>query len=167
MANVKITDLPTKQSVASTDYLVVDDGTTTYKAEKSKIVSDPIPFSFVGMVIQGTNLTTLADVQEIYGSDTTWQLISSVALASEHVVGNGNVLGITNGTYQGFLSGTGNRDLYNLRSTLPQPLGTVGGTQFLGANGFGVITKTQASNDLSATGLIVDTITVYMWERIA
>lgn len=36
------------------------------------ITNTPQPFSFVGMVVQSTTLSTLAQVQAIYGSNTTW-----------------------------------------------------------------------------------------------
>ena len=65
------------------------------------------PYSLVGMVVQGTNLSTLADVQAIYGSNTTWQLISSVSLASENIVGNGYTLGLTEGNTLGGMRARG------------------------------------------------------------
>lgn len=170
MANTKITDLPTKQSVADSDYLIVDDGNTTYKAEKSKIANST-PFSFVGMVVQGTNLTTEASVKAIYGNTTSWSLLSSVALASEHIFGNGKALGLTNGNITGNLAFA---DINNvgLRTEMFGTIGqNVGGSPAgAGSNTkayLGVPNKTQLGANPEYSGIIVDTIAVYMWERTA
>lgn len=50
-------------------------------------------FSFVGMVVQGTNLATEADVKALYGSNTSWLQHSGYVLrgASSGVVANSSV----------------------------------------------------------------------------
>lgn len=167
MANTKITDLPTKQSVADSDYLIVDDGNTTYKAEKSKIAGSSLPHSFVGMVVQGTNLTTEASVKAIYGNDTSWSLLSSVALTSENVFGNGKGLGLANGVSLGALNGSNDGNDYIRAGVIGSDVGSTSLTLNYGAKVLGVPTKTQLGANPEYSGIIVDTIAVYMWERTA
>lgn len=133
------------------------------------------PYSFVGMVVQGTNLSTLSDVQAIYGSDTTWQLISSVALASEHIFGNGYTLGLSNGTNTIGMQRTNSAINGNgAMNANPATFGTSVGTNQSGNNttsssstSLGVVTKNETGNNPEYTGIIADTITVYSWERTA
>ena len=126
--------------------------------------------SFVGMVVSGTNLTTEASVKTIYGG-TSWALLSSVILASNHVYGNGKALGLTNnankagfvGNISGqYILGQLNTEGYGKNTTNTQ---VTGGTNLYGV--FGVPTKEQANGEDDKTGLIVDTRTVYTWERTA
>ena len=140
---------------------------TSPSGPTTPIKTNTEPFSFVGMVIQGTNLATLSDVQAIYGSDTTWQLISSVALASEHVFGNGIGLGIAinNDKTGTFKSGT----VVSSSGGYGSETGASNSsTNILTSNRvIGLVTKTQAGASPQNSGLIADTITVYMWERTA
>lgn len=39
---IKISELPTKETPSTNDYLVVDDGTTTYKAKLSTVIDTVI-----------------------------------------------------------------------------------------------------------------------------
>lgn len=166
MADVKITDLPTTSIVNDTDYLVVDDGNTTYKAQKSNIVNSK-PFSFVGMVVQGTNLTSLLSVQEIYGTDTTWQLLSDVLVVSRNVYGNGKVMGLTSGSNKLGLSADGGDDTAYSTNVFGKslPIQQSGVTTLTSGTGVGLLTKTLADDTPDNTGIIVDTVAVYFWER--
>lgn len=168
MADVKITDLPTTTTVNDTDYFVVDDGNTTYKVQKSNLTNSK-PFSYVGMVVQGTNLTSLLAVQEIYGDDTTWQLISDVMLVSRNVFGNGKVMGLTSGSNKLGLSADGGDDTAYSTNAFGKnlPFQQSGVTTLTSGTGVGLLTKTLADDTPDNTGIIVDTIAVYSWERTA
>lgn len=143
----------------------VAQGVVFYKADGTRSIGTMAGVaSFVGMVVQGTNLTTEADVKAIYGSNTSWTLLSSVALGSEHIFGNGYTTAMTDGTNLGALRSRGD----NAAPTLyGQPVGYGTQTGTLNAGGMGVPTKTQLGANPEYSGLIADTITVYMWERTA
>lgn len=121
-------------------------------------------FSFVGMVVSGTNLTTEASVKALYGSGTSWSLISSVMLASEHVFGNGYITAMTDGSTLGGLRSRGDNAAPTLYGQL---VGYTTQTGTLAAGGMGVPTKTELGSNPEYSGLIADTITVYSWERTA
>lgn len=123
--------------------------------------------SFVGMVVSGTNLTTEASVKAKYGNSTSWTLLSSVILASEHVYGNGKGLAFTDSitTVTMYSSGTS----ANYGDGYGKDVGTAVSGKGMGS-GHGVIgvpTKAQANGSDENTGLIVDTKAVYTWERTA
>lgn len=170
MAEVKINELPSISSANNTDNLVIDDGNTTYKITKEDFIGTNKPFSFVGMVVQGTTLNTLTNVQDIYGTNTNWTLISSVALGSEHVFGNGKGLGFSNGGSSLFnLKANGAEvrwsNTYNTTIGSSASGNATVGTFVPGIPSKEILDNRSASYD--GTGLIADTITVYMWERIA
>lgn len=166
MAQVKISNLNPTNEVTSNDYFVIDNGSETRKIKAEKFVPPVYPFSFVGMVVQGTNLTTLADVQAIYGNNTTWQLISSVALASENIVGNGKALGLTDGSVQRAFASDGGSGFVGNNIGASVGTSASGGTG-AGSKYYGIPTKAQLGAHPEYSGLIADTITVYMWERTA
>ncbi len=121
-------------------------------------------FSFVGMVVMGTNLTTEASVKAIYGNSTSWSLLSSVLLKTEHVFGNGKTLGMTNGSIVG---GHQNAGILGNAESLGVAVGTSitsAGASYLA---LGSPTKVQLGDHLENSGLIADTTTVYTWERTA
>lgn len=72
------------------------------------------------------------------------------------VLGNGNVLGITDGTNEGFSAlkldgGSFGNDMYAFKGTLPSPIGTTPGSNFSGENkGIGVV------SDKAKSGLTTD-----------
>ena len=146
----------------------VAQGVVFYKADGTRSVGTMAgSSSFVGMVVQGTNLTTEADVKAIYGASTSWTLISSVALASANVYGNGNIMAVWNGVNTAAITSS---DSYNRLSTAGTAGDVVDSTTKKGGNGtlvgkLGLATKTALGNIDS--GVIVDTITVYSWERTA
>lgn len=155
----------------------VAQGVVFYKADGTRSVGTMSAgaYSFVGMVVSGTNLTTEASVQAIYGSGTSWTLISSVMLSSEHVFGNGLALGLSNGAS---MLGLGRNSVSvnnNGGMTATASLyGDNAGTSKSGNNSttsssvaIGVVTKTEADTTLANSGLVADTITVYSWERTA
>ena len=121
------------------------------------------PYSFIGMVVQGTNLSTQASVQAIYGSNTTWQLISSVSLASENIVGNGYTLGLTEGTALGGMRARGDNAAPSLYG---EPVGSTNITGTMNGS-VGIPTKSQLGNTPQYSGIIADTVQVYSWERTA
>ena len=117
----------------------------------------------VGSVLQNTNNVN----PSTYIAGTTWQLISSVALASEHIVGNGNVLGLTDGT-QNFGFVTEAQYSGPATSVYGTAIGAATASANVGGNkSIGVPTKAQLGANPEYSGLIADTITVYMWERTA
>lgn len=130
-------------------------------------------FSFVGMVVQGTNLTTEASVKAIYGDSTSWTLVSSVVLASEHVFGNGYNLALGDGSQANRLSaiqavGTNSMVASGNAFGVMSPAYSGGsGTNFTGGTGAGSPTKTALGDHPEYSGLIADTKTVYSWERTA
>lgn len=99
---------------------------------------------------------------------TTWTLRSSVALASEHVFGNGRTLGKTNGT--GLYGDYANGSSYIMTGTgfygKTLPVNVSAGSGPANA-GVGVPTKSQLGANPEYSGLIADTITIYTWERTA
>lgn len=145
-------------------------GVVFYKADGTRGVGTMAGgTSFVGMVVQGTNLTTEADVKAIYGANTSWTLISSVALASENVFGNGKAIGMWNGTATSVIASSDN---YNRLTTSGSAGADVNSTTKQGGNGtlvgkLGLPTKSAISGSPESSGVIVDTITVYSWERTA
>lgn len=154
----------------------VAEGVVFYKADGTRGIGtmSNSPHSFVGMVVQGTNLTTEADVKAIYGSGTSWTLISSVALGSNHVFGNNYALGLSDGSTQfGLLHMNGSNPNRNAIIGAGG-YGATKGTSVTGAqattapsSATGVATKTELGANLDYSGLIADTITVYSWERTA
>lgn len=145
----------------------VAQGVVFYKADGTRSVGTMSAgaYSFVGMVVSGTNLTTEASVQAIYGSSTSWTLVSSVMLSSEHVFGNGYVLGVTRGgdTRYG-IRGRGDVAYTGLYG---DAVGTASSGSVSTTAGHGVVSKTQAGANPEYSGLVADTITVYSWERTA
>ena len=132
-------------------------------------------FSFVGMVVQGTNLDTEEKVKTIYGVNTSWTKLSSVAVISEHVFGNGKALGMSGapGAKKGLRNSTSTVSHLALDNTnYGTDVGATSGGSGSGAStsdkaSVGVITKETAGDNPEYSGLIVDTATVYMWERTA
>lgn len=154
----------------------VEYGKVFYKADGTRGVGTKVvsAYSFVGMVAQGTNLTTEASVKAIYGDSTSWTLISSVALATNHVFGNEYALGLSDGSTQfGLLHMNGSN--VNRNAIMgSNGYGATKGTSVTGAqattapsSATGVATKTELGNNPEYSGLIADTITVYSWERTA
>lgn len=154
----------------------VEYGKVFYKADGTRGVGTKVvsAYSFVGMVAQGTNLTTEASVKAIYGDSTSWTLISSVALATNHVFGNSYSLGLSNGTnLYGMARMGGSNPSPNIVANA-NAYGSSKGTSIAGAQAVtapssatGVATKTELGNNPEYSGLIADTITVYSWERTA
>ena len=118
----------------------------------------------VGSVIQNTTNTN----PSTYITGTTWVLMSSVILASEHVFGNGYSFGITDGTHiRSLRSQDGNR-VCALNGDFGNLIGEAGFTNDLTVDkSTGVPTKSQLGSNPEKSGLIADTITVYTWERTA
>lgn len=98
---------------------------------------------------------------------TTWELISSVALASEHVFGNGKNLGLTDNT-KDFSVGANGYTMV-LTNKFGSNINTAGSNNIITTNwnSLGVPTKTRLGNNLDYSGLISDTITLYTWKRTA
>lgn len=142
----------------------VAEGVVFYKADGTRSVGTMSnrPYSFVGMVVQGTNLSTEASVKAIYGDNTSWTLISSVALASEHIFGNGYSTAMTDGANLGGLRARGDNAAPSLYG---QPVGYSTQTGTLNAGGMGIPTKAQLGSNPEYSGIVADTITVYSWER--
>ena len=124
----------------------------------------------VGAIYQNTTGTNPGT----FITGTTWQLISSVALASEHIFGNGLSIGMTTGSNNitlGLMSGgSGNPSVSGASGGYGHNVGTSMG----GNNGttqpsysLGLKTKTALGNHPEYSGLIADTIKVYMWKRTA
>lgn len=145
----------------------VAEGVVFYKKDGTRSVGTMASgaYSFVGMVVSATNLSTEANVKAIYGSDTSWVLLSSVMLASENIVGNGYTLGLTDGTNLGGMRSRGDNaspSLYGVSA------GTTQANTLLNNNvGIGVPTKSQLGTNPEYSGLIADTVVVYTWERTA
>ena len=133
-----------------------------------------VPFSFVGMVVMGVNLTDEASVKAIYGSTTSWTKLSEVLVTSANVFGNGKALGLTNGSNtRGLRYSTTTPSHLTTGSgvfgvDLPATSGGSGsGDNTLNEQGVGVPTKTQLGEHPEYSGLVVDTETVYSWKRTA
>lgn len=147
---------------------------TTKNGTKNAITFDSTPYSFVGMVVQGTNLNDEASVKAIYGADTSWTLLSSVILASEHVFGNENALGISDGTNQyGVVRQSGGNPHPGL-AIESTAYGGAKNTEYSGGSAYtspaysvGVATKTDLGEHPEYSGLVADKVTkaVYSWER--
>ena len=100
---------------------------------------------------------------------TTWTLLSSVALASEHVFGNGYNLSITDGTGMTgatYVTNSGIAPASNAYGSLT-PNRDGSGSALTNGNGIGIPTKAQTGAHPEYSGLVVDTITIYTWERTA
>lgn len=104
--------------------------------------------------------------------NTTWELISNVALASEHVFGNEYNLGVTDGTIlSGLRANKPSSDTflfmgggsYGVKS--PTITGGSGTGYSDPSMGIGVVTKTQTGDHPEYSGLTADTITIYTWKR--
>ena len=135
--------------------------------------------SFVGMVVSGYGDTfnTEAKVKAIYGSSTSWSLISTVVLKSKHVFGNGYALGMT----------SGNNDRYGLKWVDPEAnpnrlivsdtaygkmIGSSAGQGTVTPQSqdvIGVITKAMIEDEYyEESGLEVDVDeNIYTWRRTA
>lgn len=124
-----------------------------------------IKFMFpIGSVLQNTNNVN----PSTYITGTTWQLISSVALASEHIFGNGYNFALTNGTNLVALNTTGGLTKQGVSYGVKYPQVNGGsGSDISSTAGIGVPTKALLGNNLDYSGIIADTITVYTWERTA
>lgn len=100
---------------------------------------------------------------------TTWELISSVGLASEHIFGNGYALGITDGqTTKGMASVAytgGQNNLSHITTaygqTLPNLNNSPSGWTSGSGSYIGIPTKTQAGANPENSGIVADTITLY------
>lgn len=133
-------------------------------------IGDSSAFSFVGMVVSGTNLTTEAKLKEIYGTNTSWTILSSVLVTDSHVYGNGKTLGLTNtaetgDNFKGYgMRGSGDNAYTGLYGT---DVGTSSSGSVAGNVGVGVPTKTQVGSNADNTGLIIEVANknVYTWER--
>ena len=118
----------------------------------------------VGSVIQNTTNTN----PSTYITGTTWELKSSVALASEHVFGNGYSFGITDGTHIRSLRAQDSNRVGALNGAFGGSIGVAGYTNDLDTDkSTGVPTKSQLGSNPAYSGLIADTITIYTFERTA
>ena len=110
--------------------------------------------------------------------NTTWELISSVGLASENVFGNGYNMAITDNTGNSALtitsatvSGTTIKSLSYRHTSygveVPLANGTSGSGTFNSGGGIGIPTKEQHNGHPEYSGIIADTITLYTWKRTA
>lgn len=125
------------------------------------------PVGSVYLNINNTNPSTFI-------TGTTWVLISSVALASEHVFGNGYSLTIVDGTDVS----ANKRSMYSYsgypaidKNTYGQTNGTsvssASSSALTNYKAVGLISKEQADDHPEYSGLIADTITLYTWKRTA
>ena len=124
----------------------------------------------VGAIYQNTNNVNPGT----FMTGTTWTLRSSVALASEHVFGNGYAQGVTDGTTNYSFSRVNmnsNWAVYQNLNGYGKATGTnTGALNNAGGGDLTVVgspTKTQLGNNPEYSGLIADTITIYTWERVA
>lgn len=134
--------------------------TTLTNTIKTSILNTIYPIGSVYMNVSNTNPGTL------FGG--TWELISNVALASEHVFGNGIAFGLTNNGSNKFSLQAAQGGLQtSASSNFGKAVGTgTSGVQNLGVQVIGVPTKTQLGDgNLDKSGLISDTVTVYTWRR--
>ncbi len=125
-----------------------------------------IKFMFpIGSVLQNTTNVN----PSTYIAGTTWRLISSVALASEHVFGNGKATGLSDGEgLYGLLNNPSDGKIANTNYYgSDRGVAVAGGTWITSAKTVGIVTKEQAGNTPENSGLIADTITLYTWERTA
>ena len=124
------------------------------------------PVGSVYLNINNTNPSTFI-------TGTTWELISSVALASEHVFGNEYNLAITDNTgnsaltlttvYQSNKAFSYRHGSYGVK--IPLANGTSGSGTFGTGGGLGLPTKAQHNGHPEYSGIIADTITLYTWKR--
>ena len=101
---------------------------------------------------------------------TTWELISSVGLASENVFGNGKGLAITNGDVGGerVLGSNSGGTTFVVGSPMGSNLkGSITNVGVSANSALGVPTKTYLGEHPEYSGLIADTITLYTWKRTA
>lgn len=169
-----VTDSSNSSKVARTS-LSFDGSTTTQFLSKKGTWATPtisLADAFpVGSVLQNTTNTN----PSTYITGTTWTLISSVALASNHVFGNGYTLGLTDGTNKmGFQRNNVNVSQNGALTANSSQYGGTPGTSQSGNNSttssskvLGVVTKTLAGTNPEYSGLVADTITVYTFERTA
>jgi len=136
-----------------------DGGTPTVVDEVNELFKRLYP---VGSVYHNTNNVNPATI--ITG--TTWQLISSVALASENVFGNGKALGLTDGSVQRAFASDGGSGFVGNNIGTNVGASASGGTG-AGSKYYGLPTKAQIPSNPENSGLIADTITLYTWERTA
>ena len=122
------------------------------------------PVGSIYMSVNNTNPSTLFP-------DTTWVLISSVALASEHIYGNGYSLGLTDGTHKFAPNNSGANTNFNTADKYGLAVGSSGSgsgrVPTTTGIALGVVTKTLETSNPEYTGLIADTIAVYMFKRTA
>ena len=102
---------------------------------------------------------------------TTWTLLSSVALASEHIFGNGYSLAITNGLQSkvGLAWNNTAHISYNTNgygALIPNADGS-GSSDIANGNSLGVTNSAQNGANPEYSGLVADTLTLYTWERTA
>ena len=106
----------------------------------------------------------------------TWTLLSSKVAVSENIYGNGKTLGLCQGSNTYGLYAT--NDSYNGVKEIGPAAGRLGYTanatdvgddlgSVPGHTMVGVLTKALAGNTPSNTGLVTDTITIYIWKRTA
>ena len=161
--NATVGKLPTG---GSTGQILRKKSNTNYDTEW--VSQSSAPYSFVGMVVMGTNLTTESSVKSIYGSSTSWTLLSSVIVTNNHVYGNGKALGLTNGSqYGGLLSSS--YEMLIGTGAYGKNQNTYGGDPVTFDNNrgaLGVPTYSHVGNS-DNTGLVVQTTTVYSWKRTA
>lgn len=137
---------------------VTSDGTLT---SSSLNISSIFPVGSVYMTSTNTNPGTFL-------TGTTWSLVSSVALSSNHIFGNGKGLGLTNGSTNGVLVKTGgNGYMSSMGGSLGNNAGATATVPNSGQGVLGVPTKTQLGSNTSYSGLVADTITLYTWKRTA
>lgn len=176
MANI------TQINVNGTTYNIKDAsaGNVSHNDDASAGSATPINADQLGGYTVNTLLKLIYPVGSVYLNinnvnpstfitGTTWVLISSVALANEHVFGNGKAMAVTEGTnYGAFVKGASNETSVGLGAGYGQNVG-VSKTADSITNGkyMGVLTKSQLGEHLEYSGLIADTITVYTWKRTA
>lgn len=144
------------------------DGTTSPFTLKAKPQSGA--FSYVGM-LQFNTLNTEAELQAIFGSDTSWSKLASKMPIGENVFGNGKTLGFTDGTiFVGTCTFNNGQNIRLLTGVYNQNVGehTETGGGLTNTLNFGAPTKSQLDNgsySYESTGLIMDSVTINIWKR--
>lgn len=126
--------------------------------------------SYVGM-LQFNTLTTEAQLQAIFGEDTSWSLLASKMPIGENVFGNGKgmVVSDNNKSLQVYQASGGSLSFANIN--IGNDIGTTV-TAIVAGNDkvTSIITKEQLDNGAypySYTGLEMESITINIWKRIA
>ena len=140
---------------------------TEIKSEiKAEIISTLFPINSIYITYTNTNpSSTLGG---------TWELISSVGLASNHVFGNDYSITLTGSTdsagakrvlysYQGYAA----LDKNTYGQTKGTSVSSAGTSALSSYTALGVVSKDQAGNNPEYSGLVADTITLYTWKRTA